>query len=387
MRWGLAWIGCALALAAVACEDEPTPPASTPEPRPAVTATATSSPAPASAATPERTSTRTAAPSPSASPDPTPEPTPMSTPEPTPPPPSIEPTVLTRGEPRPLPVGVALYYWVAPCVGCGAVPFDVRRVVFDEAVGALREDRPLAPFDAVNDIPNYYPVRSFRVSRSGQTMAATICHEAYCDVDPWEDPEYPSIDSELRLWVSGDGGGTWEDWGQLLPETWIIGVTDDDVLVRTRNIWGARWEWLTDDEWEQMLAELVPLGLDDRTGWSYRHHWVASGERVVAPVLRNGDARDGPPLAIEEDDGSVRHVAREQLEGPFRENDLFIRPSVVYHHNSHLAQIATADLVDLTTRSIHEVAGLALPLGYEPEAGQQQEFYIFFDARPASAAE
>ena len=46
-------------------------------------------------------------------------------------------------------------------------------------------------------------------------------------------------------------------------------MTDDDVLVRTRNIWRARehWNWLTNEEWDAMLARLAPLGLDEREGY------------------------------------------------------------------------------------------------------------------------
>ena len=258
-----------------------------------------------------------------------------------------------------------------PCIDCGGVPFDLRRVVLNEAIGALREDRPLAIFDSANDIPNYYPIRSFGVSKSGQTLAAAVCHGAYCDIDPWEDPPYPGIDTELRLWVSGDGGGTWEDRGQLLPETRIIEVTDDDVLVCTRNIWDTRWDWLTDDEWDEMLARLVPLGLDEREGhWRYRYQWVASGEHVDPPAVRTARDDKRRLLAIEERDGSVgKYISTYQLEGPFADDDLLIRPTYVYHYNSHLAYIATADIVDLTTSSVHEVEGFALPLGFDPRGG------------------
>ena len=414
MRWVLAWIGCALVLAAAACEDDSTPPAPA-EPPPVATATAAhtaeATQAPTSAATPVPTTTPeptpTAAPTstpsatpratPESRPTPTPEPEPTSTPSPAPEPtPSATPesqviefTTITRGEPRPMPAGLALYYWVYPCTACDAQPADYRRVVLDEAVGAVREDRPLAFFDASSDHEHYNPVRSFSVSASGQTLAATVCHAAFCEVEPVGGESGPSADTELRLWVSHDGGGTWGDWGQLLPQTGIIEVTDDDVLVGTSNIWRARehWTWLTDEEWEAMLARLAPLGLDERERWVQRFRWVASGEVPDASVV--GSARDegGPLLAIPDRDGSVQHyTATDQRGGPSTVGDLLIRSRTLTGTGFGI-EATTMELVDLATASIHEVEGLSLPFGLDIElANSQYEYYHFITARPAPAA-
>ena len=243
MRRAVALVCCVLALAAAACEDgAPTPVASVADSSPTVTAepTATTTPPPPSASTPRPTPS----PPPTSTPTPTPTSTPSATPEattaPTLPPYDIEFTPITREEPRPLPAGLALYYFVLGCTACDTGVVDYRRVFFDEAVGAFHEDRPPEFFDGASDRDHYNPVRSFGVSESGQTLAAAVCHAGYCEIEPVDGASGPSADTELRLWVSHNGGGTWEDQGQLLPQTRIIEVTDEDVLVSTSNVWRAR---------------------------------------------------------------------------------------------------------------------------------------------------
>ena len=392
MRRAVALVCCVLALAAAACEDRaPTPVASPADPSPTVTAepTATTTPPPPSASTPRPTPS----PPPTSTPTPTPTSTPSATPEattaPTLPPYDIEFTPITRGEPRPLPAGLALYYWVYPCMGCDAGVADYRRIRLDAAVGAVREDRPLAFFDGASDREHYNPVRSFGVSESGQTLAATVCHAGYCEIEPVGGESGPTADTELRLWVSHDGGGTWEDQGQLLPQTRIIEVTDDDVLVSTSNVWRARehWNWLTNEEWDAMLARLVPLGLDEREGWRYRYQWVASGERPDSSVVRTAHAEGLRLLAIPDQDGSVhRYAATDQRGGPSLVGDLLIHSRTLTGTSSWI-QATTMELVDLATASIHEVEGLSLPFGLDIEsADSQQEFYRFITARPEPTA-
>ena len=398
MRRAVALVCCVLALAAAACDSEPTSPASSPaDPTPpaAVTAapTATTTTPPPSASTPRPT------PSPSAPPESTstPSATPEATTAPTLPPYDIEFTPITRGEPRPLPAGLALYYFVLGCTACDGEVVDYRRVFFDDAVGAFREDRPLKFFDGASDREHYNPVRSFEVSESGQTLAATVCHAGYCEIEPVGGASGPSADTELRLWVSHDGGGTWEDQDQLLPQTRIIEVTDDDVLVSTSNVWRARehWTWLTDEEWEAMLARLAPLGLaDELEGWAERTRWVAAGEaysRPPAPVApRLGDlnwwrlrdqpatavmwaatAQDNYLLVIADREGSIERVygARDWFAGgSFITDDLLIR-SRTLTGTPFWIEATTMELVDLATASIHEVEGLSLPFGLDIEVG------------------
>lgn len=396
MRWALLWIACTLSLAAVACEDDPASPASEPsEPAPAVTSTATPT---AAAASPDTTKAPTPTPAPTASPEPTSEPTPSPTPTPTPtlaltstPTPTPEPVAagpipIKRGESRALPADIALYYWLVPCIDCGGVPFDLRRVVFDEAAGALREDRPLAFFDGSNDIAQYYPVRSFGVSASGQTLAATICHAALCDVEPFEGEAGPSADTELRLWVSRDGGAAWQDWGQLLPQTSIIEVTDADVLVATLNIWQTRegWNWLVEEEWEAMLARFEPLGLEEREGWVQKRQWVASGKEATGAAVRSSTEEGPLVLAIPTQDGSTGHVvhAVDQPGGPAIVGNRWFRP-IGLLGTVHGIVAAAMEFVDLTTATVHTISGLSLPFGLDIEtADRQREHYQFLTARP-----
>ena len=351
---------------------------------------------------------------PSLTPEPTPTPTPEPTPTLTPEPHGIEFTPLTRGKPRPLPAGIALYYWVYPCTGCDGAPFDLRRIVFDEAAGALHQDRPLASFDGVNDHKGhlYNPVRSFGMSESGQTLAVAICHVGYCEVEPVGGAWLPSADAELRLRVSHDGGRTWKDRGELLPETRIAEVTDDDVLVWTYNIWQTRedWDQLTDEEWEQMLERLATLGLDEREGWRYRLRWVRSGEgysplpEPMHPQHWNGElgalrhppgrcrcvvaeAAGGYRIALVDADGSVRgaYASADDLEGRlFIVENVLVRPTSVVRLGNFRHDLATLEIIDLTSATLHEVEGLALPPGLDPEAGgSQHEYYYLITARPA----
>ena len=51
-----------------------------------------------------------------------------------------------------------------------------------------------------------------------------------------------------------------------------------------------------------------------------------------------------------------------------------------------LTQLAGAQMIDLATATIHEVAGLSLPLGFDPEADRKQDefYYLLMAARPAT---
>ena len=280
-------------LVATACGGETIPPAPGPAHRPpAVTATPEPEPTPTASATPDATPVA----KPASSPSPTPPSavtatrTPEPTSAPTAAPPAIEYTPITRGEPRPLPPDVALYYYLAlPCTLCAPLPYDLRRVVFDEVVGELREDRPLSFFDGVIDFFDHssldygtQKVTSFGASSSGRTLAVTLCHVGRCQVEP-VGGVYPTLDWELRLWVSDDSGRTWEDRGLLLPETVIGDVTDSDVLLRTWNFWRYADRKYTDAELERMRGLLEPLGLDALEGREHWLRWVVSGDEP-APV-------------------------------------------------------------------------------------------------------
>ncbi len=411
-RASLPLFAVVLPLAVAACGGESIPPAPGPAHRPpAVTA----SPTPTPTAMPSPTSVSTATPSPSPSPSPTPPPTvtpaatPEPTPKPTPEPPAIEYTPITRGEPRPLPWSVALYYRVNHCDGCGAGFGDLRRVVFDEAAGEYGETRPAAFFDAIGII------NSAAVSVDGQEVAVMVCHVQPCG---GEYSEYiPGPEAEQRLWISRDAGRRWEDLGLVLPGSAIRDVVDGDVLVEQENYWSDRQRWidLDDEAWEALLEGLAALGLDSREGWERRSLWVVSGEEAPpasepeSPALGGLDwvsvgkateglflwaarQRDINLLAIATEQGAVQHVygTAEWRWGPepdgdpswiprFVTDDLLVRPSWTAPEPVQ----ATAEIIDLEAAVVHEVAGLRLPR--EVEVYPQEEYYRFMAARPAPA--
>ena len=373
---------CLLPLAVAACGDEAIPPATGPAHQ-TPTITVTASPEPTVTATttptPEPTATVTA----TAEPTPTPTPPPTATPEPTPTPEArpIEYTEVTVGEPRLLPAGIALYFWVWPCTECDAGPIDLGRIVFDEAVGKLSFDRPLAFFDDVGPFPA--TVIDFGVSGSGQTMAATICETGFC-FDCWvgnclDYGSHPTVDAELRLRVSRDDGLTWEDWGLVLPGTTISEVTDEDVRLRTWNIWDSRGDWdLTDEEWEEMLARLEPLGLGELEEGGFWDRWVVSGKEPApsAPggrepgheMLRWSAEVEGLQLfAIADEEGVVEQVygSVQPLWAPSRPHDLLLRPvslptpyfPAIFHFRTGPLDVA---LLDLATLTFHQVDGLSM---------------------------
>ena len=284
-----------VALAVAACESGEEAPTPTPTATAGLAATAstvastatveptpTASPSPTTAtSTAVATTTVTPTVAPTATPTPTSEPTPAASPAPaqtvtvTPEPDAIEFMPITRGSPRELPTDIALYYWLGTCTACDTGIYDLRRVVIDEASGSFREDRPLAHFDDVND---HFAVVDYGVSESGREMAAGICHVGHCSVGV----RYLTVDAEQRVWVTRDGGATWEDLGPALPGALIVEVTAQDVLILEYNLWDVRryWGGVTDEEWGEMLVRLAPLGAGSLDG-PYRLRWLVSGEEFV----------------------------------------------------------------------------------------------------------
>lgn len=224
----------------------------TPRPPPVHTAT------PSPAATPSATSTTTQ----------TPSPTPQREKE-TPPAP---------GEPRELPAGFTVFYWVAPCYGCGFGVSDVRRVVFDEEAGALREERLLEFFDDHSEC-----VAGFALGQSGREMAATLW-PAHCG-DPM------AVYRGGDLWLSSDGGATWEQWGPLPSDAWVVGVTAEDVAVDEGMSTPRRVRWLISGT-ELSPSERVQLG----------------GERFLSDELSVGEWA-GLPLLFDHETGVAHPIA------------------------------------------------------------------------------
>ena len=279
----------------------------------------------------------TATPTPAPIPSPTPEPEP--TPPPTPGPPDIEFTPITRADPRRLLAGVALYYQVAGCWACGWGFGDLRRVVFDEVAGAYREYRPLAFFDGKGEVVDA------RVSPSGQEVAAMICHVGSC-----AGTHAPvSTDALQHLWISRDGGRTWGDLGPVPAST--------------------------------RLAEDTSLFGEESS--------PPSGTGSARTIAWRSLAQGYDLFAIADEEGAIQRVygSEEPLvdwqRGVSITGDLVVWWVETYFDG--LTYLAGAQMIDLATATIHEVAGLSLPLGFDPEADREQDefYYLLMAARPA----
>ena len=380
---------------------------------PEVVSTPTPAPPPTAVRTPPPTASPTSAreASPTASPSPTPTVTPP--PTPTPKPVAFEYTELTLGEPRPLPADVALFYRVGGCGACNACGMgfgDIRRVVFDAAAGEYREDRPAPAAGHLQDL---------EVSPGGREMAAMVCHKGSCHGFY----DAPSVDAEQHLWVSRDGASTWTDLGPTLPAAGIRAVTSDAILIEEWNYWGDRsWYDITDGEWEELLARLGPLGLDDLEGVppeSPRPRWAAFGPETPVPEIgpetdiglslawewaEGRPAWAGTPglggftwlsqdslphggrvwagisanrtlLATNDEQGvlqDVYDVTGIAAEWPYGTPFAVPESLLVYEQLTCFGgsgQIAEVRLVDIATGSIHPVEGLSLPMGVDEQGG------------------
>ena len=137
--------------------------------------------------------------------------------------------------------------------------------------GTLLVENPLEPLE---DLGFYY---SFGMSDSGRLMAAAFCLVGYCG-----GISEPSDDAEEELWVSGDGGRTWTSWGALLPSSWILRVTDEDVAVLEWDEVNSRVRWLRSG---RLFAEP-----DDTSGWVSGWDgdtpvWGEPGVQIAPPAL------------------------------------------------------------------------------------------------------
>ncbi|MYB42851.1 MAG: hypothetical protein F4X76_11850 [Chloroflexi bacterium] len=315
-------------------------------------------------------------------------------------------------------MNIALYYRVTQCYACGHGFGDLRRVVFDEAAGAYREDRLAAFFD------DRGLVDSARISRDGQEIAFMVCRSGhYCGAEYAQN--FPDPDADQELWISGDAGRTWRLLGAALPGSVIVDARDGDVLVEERNYWSEphrQRSELTDEAWAAVLARLSGLGLLDSTeGWEKRSRWIVSGDeppprsepepprlggltwrRVGAmpdgAIMWAAEGQEEHLLAITDERRNVQRVygADAWRWGPDPNGDPRRIPVAatddVLVRNSRTSQppapglerIATAELIDLATATIRELEGLTLPgaVGPGPDSARN-EFYLFWAARPA----
>lgn len=242
---------------------------------------------------------------------------------------------LERAGPRRLPAGYALIYAAVPCDGCGFYGVgDVRRAVFDEEAGALREERLLTFFDERDA-----DVIGFAVSESGREMAVSVCAAGYCG----QGDDWPSEDAEQHLWTSDDGGGAWTNAGEVTPGSNLLRVTADDVVLWWSAPDSAVVRWFMSGK--ELAAPDAPAGFpnwqgfpfggwseDDRPVWRFGDvHLAAGGDRVPAPdrtrefATRAITDAQGAPLIVSSADGIV--------------------------------------LIDLATRRYHPLAGLPVASG------------------------
>lgn len=270
------------------------PTTSHPDPTPAAAPTATAARpqptvTPTAAATPatEPTPATIATPAPLPTQDPSPEPTPTRTPE-------AEPAVpfapLALGEPGALPAGTALYYVEHRCEGS----WNTYRVVAPAGSADLVVDRPAA---AVAELPGLGGAW-IDGSESGRTLATLQCDHGHCLT-----LNGPSEDAVASLWVSTDGGETWERWGEVPPEAWVSEVAEGDVALYMWTDRGPRLWWFRSGEevpppqglsrpflvmWRGSAGGRVPV-------WSDHPHstFVSSGRRLATPP--GGDGATGGP--------------------------------------------------------------------------------------------
>ena len=301
--------------------DSPPPVPATPGLAVATTAPTASDPDPTSTVAPAPTATRpqptmtpTAAatpmtrPTPATIPVPAPLPTAHPPPEPTPTQtPEAEPAVhfapLALGEPRALPAGTALYYMEHRCESA----WNTYRVVAPPGAAALVVDRPAA---GIPELPGLGSVW-IGASASGRTLASLECDQGYClTIDG------PSEDAVASLWVSTDGGETWERWGEVPPAAGISEVAEGDVALYIPGNQGPRLRWFRSGEevappqglsrpflvmWRGGVDGRVPL-------WAGRPYptFVTSGHRLATPP--GGDGANGGSTwwpAVDLPDGSL----------------------------------------------------------------------------------
>ena len=147
-------------------------------------------------------------------------------------------------------------------------------------------------------------------------------------------------------------------------------------------MWLPGWSPWADVLWSD--AETLPaLSLAD-LDWN----WIDAGPGDI--VAWRVEAQGDYLLAITDEHGSVEYVygAAESLWGLFATDDLLIRPTTLRPARETLAEVRSAKVVDLVARTIYEVEGLSLPMGYDPETdGEQKEYYHFLFARPSPAIE
>ncbi|MYE46321.1 MAG: hypothetical protein F4X25_06130 [Chloroflexi bacterium] len=295
---------------------------------------------------------------------------------------SVQFTDLALGEPRHQPAGYALFSRLRSCLwNCGGETVGVLRTVRSGLDGDLSAEYPLAlsaPYPPAFADEVGYDYAGFGMNSDGTLIAAARCLVGYCG-------DGHSHDAVEEVWVSRDGGESWENWGPVVsPSEGIVRVTGDDVALlesggdgRIRQV---RWVhagtvfpaagggmdsllgWEGDAPvWGALEIAASPQVLSDLIDW----HWT------LIQSLSDGStvwrAHEGGQrlllLAVLDADGAVReaygwrtadHVGRLIGMGDGR----FAGFSIQGGHEPVGATAHLPFLIDLATESVHPLSGL-----------------------------
>lgn len=291
---------------------------------------------------------------------------------------------LSMGEARALPAGTALYF--RSYAHCEASQEWHRAIATD--TGALLWDEPLSGLPQGGELGG--------VSASGNTLAAVSCERGVC-----MSLDGRSEDAITALWVSGDGGETWERWGEI-PTSHHRGislVTDDDVALEVDWPDHRAWWFRSGEDLEIHRFLLVPRIWTWRAGearpepfWPDSEGTAlvsASGVRLARPwdffvaaslpddsILWRSDFADrearGKDLFLRLDDQGARLgayswgdterlVVLDHLEG-----HLFVGFLGTYACLDEVRPV----LVDLGGRTVHPIPGLDAREGFVPVAAR-----------------
>ena len=301
----------------------------------------------------------------------------------------IEFSPLTLVAPRQLPAGWALYYGDHHCEGV----YDAFRVVRAPDGGTVGVERPWGFFD---ERPGY--TDSFEVSPSGETLAVLACEQGFCESRHTS----PSEDALLALWVSRDGGQTWNREGETPQRTLIWAVSDEDVALARPAYDPEQWPeyrawwfhsgrevmipeelgrgyvvglyetevglepiWKRDSEPVYVLASGTPLTqpLADHSGGADVEWWLTTvlpDGSLLWSLIEWGKGRGNSDLfAITDQAGAVRDMySWEDARKPLLiidhlHADLFVAAFGV----NICGDMRETVLVDLGTRSVHPITG------------------------------
>jgi len=132
-----------------------------------------------------------------------------------------------------LPKGVALIIETG-CIQCDGPTTGLYRLYRDPS-GELRTDAlftiealglPLRGGTRVEAAVDEPYITGFALSDDASEIAVGVCTRGYCG-----GLGFPTPDAQSTLYRSSDGGVTWEEFGVLDGESWVVAITSDGVVV------------------------------------------------------------------------------------------------------------------------------------------------------------